>query len=182
CRGLSGDGRGPTSKWVNPQPGDYRQGLFKFTSVKEVGRPASRRDLRRTLEQGIEGTSMPSFTLLSGEEIENLISYVIHLGLRGMAEFNTIKYGYEGNPPKSKFMTPDGEETTMRDFFLQRANLAIEQWAKANDEDEAIVPNEYPFKDVALDKIKISNKEVDLSNLSTEEHAAFVKMRDSVQS
>src|SRR5262249_12407694 len=51
-----------------------------------------------------------------------------------------------------------------------------------NDEDEAIVPNEYPFKDVALDKIKISNKDVDLSKLTTEERAAFDAMTKSVQS
>src|SRR5581483_2546602 len=33
CHGLTGDGRGPTAKWVNPHPRDYRPGVFKFLSV-----------------------------------------------------------------------------------------------------------------------------------------------------
>ena len=36
CHGLTGDGRGPTSKWVNPHPRDYRRGLFKFQSVDQT--------------------------------------------------------------------------------------------------------------------------------------------------
>src|SRR5262249_43560814 len=26
CHGVSGDGRGPTARWINPHPRDYRQG------------------------------------------------------------------------------------------------------------------------------------------------------------
>src|SRR5207244_5072418 len=93
CHGLSGDGRGPTAPWVNPHPRDYRQGMFKFTSSKQsLGeRKARREDLLRTLRQGIEGTSMPSFVLLADQDQEALISYVIHLSLRGEVEFDTLK-------------------------------------------------------------------------------------------
>jgi mono/diheme cytochrome c family protein len=93
CHGLSGDGRGPTAPWVNPHPRDYRQGLFKFTStpVGQGSRKARREDLLRTLKQGIEGTSMPSFALLSEQELGQLISYVIHLSMRGQVEFEVLK-------------------------------------------------------------------------------------------
>ncbi|MGH7223086.1 MAG: c-type cytochrome, partial [Gemmataceae bacterium] len=92
CHGVTGDGRGPTGPWVSPTPRDYRQGLFKFisTDVRVGDRKPRREDIRRTLERGIEGTSMPSFSLLLEEEKEQLISYVIHLSLRGEVELLTM--------------------------------------------------------------------------------------------
>lgn len=92
CHGLTGDGRGPTATWVNPHPRDYRRGYFKFTSVVNVdkSRPL-RSDLLRTLREGIEGTSMPPFRLLADEELHDLISYVIHLSVRGSVEFAVMQ-------------------------------------------------------------------------------------------
>lgn len=89
CHGLSGDGHGPTAPWVNPHPRDYREGKFKFTSSSQTTgvRKARREDLLRTLKQGVEGTSMPSFALLDEQtELQPLVSYVIHLSLRGQVE------------------------------------------------------------------------------------------------
>jgi len=93
CHGVPGDGRGPTALWINPHPRDFRQGMFKFQSIDQViqqnNRPPHREDLYRTLDQGIEGTAMPSFNLLSEVQRDNLVSYVIHLSIRGKVEFNT---------------------------------------------------------------------------------------------
>lgn len=93
CHGLTGDGRGPTAFWVNPHPRDYRQGVFKFTSVNLQGamQKPRRDDLLRTMRQGIDGTSMPSFGLLHQQELEDLASYVIHLSLRGQTEYIMMK-------------------------------------------------------------------------------------------
>ena len=94
CHGVPGDGRGPTARWINPHPRDFRQGIFKFQSVDQVQggtqRPPLRSDLMRTLRSGIEGTAMPTFNLLKDAELESLISYVIHLSLRGSAERTTL--------------------------------------------------------------------------------------------
>jgi mono/diheme cytochrome c family protein len=92
CHGLTGDGRGPTAPWVNPHPRDYRKGKFKFTSTSqgEGSRKARREDLLRTLRQGIDGTSMPSFGLLSDDELQALVSYVIHLSVRGQVEESVL--------------------------------------------------------------------------------------------
>jgi mono/diheme cytochrome c family protein len=92
CHGLSGDGRGPTAPWVSPHPRDYRQGVFKFTSSKqeEGERKPRKEDIVRTIHEGIEGSSMPSFRLLPDDDIEALASYVIHLSLRGELEFSVI--------------------------------------------------------------------------------------------
>jgi mono/diheme cytochrome c family protein len=101
CHGLTGDGQGPTAAWINPHPRDYRPGVFKFTSStqSEGTRKPRRADLVRTLTQGIEGTAMPAFGgqsdgrfgVRTPEEINRLVSYVIHLSLRGEVEFRTMR-------------------------------------------------------------------------------------------
>lgn len=93
CHGLSGDGRGATSPWVNPHPRDFREGRFKFTSTgqDEGERKARREDLLRTLREGIDGASMPSFRLLDDNELEAVASYVMHLSLRGETEAVVLK-------------------------------------------------------------------------------------------
>jgi mono/diheme cytochrome c family protein len=104
CHGLTGDGRGPTGPWVNPHPRDYRLGIFKFTSSAEPqgSRKARRDDLLRTLKMGIEGTSMPSFALLDEQtELQPLISYVMHLSLRGQVEMEVIKEAIGGSADPS---------------------------------------------------------------------------------
>jgi mono/diheme cytochrome c family protein len=92
CHGVAGNGRGPTAAWVNPHPRDYRLGKFKFTSTKGGNERKPRRDdLLRTLRQGIESTSMPSFGLLPEKDLEALVSYVIHLSMRGQLETQLMK-------------------------------------------------------------------------------------------
>jgi len=87
CHGVSGDGYGPTARFLNPYPRDFRQGIFKFKSTAPVDMPPTREDLMRTIREGINGTAMPSFkVLLRSDEIEALAEYVVYLTLRGLAE------------------------------------------------------------------------------------------------
>lgn len=92
CHGMEGNGRGPTGYWVNPPPRDYRTGIFKFTSSNQDqgARKPRREDLKHILLVGVEGTSMPSFGTLPDAELEALVSYVIHLSLRGETELSTM--------------------------------------------------------------------------------------------
>jgi mono/diheme cytochrome c family protein len=101
CHGLVGDGNGSTAgpidaPFLTPRPRDFRQGMFKFrsTAVKqrdgslsttEIARP-SRADLAKTIRSGVPTASMPSFNLLDEAKVEQLVSYVIHLGIRGRVE------------------------------------------------------------------------------------------------
>jgi mono/diheme cytochrome c family protein len=139
CHGLSGDGRGPTAPWVNPHPRDYRQGVFKFTSSKqgEGERKPRRADLERTIREGIEGTSMPSFKLLAEDDVKALASYVIHLSLRGETEFRVMKDLLQPNPDIKSIKA---------DVLDWLGRLANEYWVGA--EQEAIAPAEkdYPYK------------------------------------
>ncbi len=121
CHGLSGDGRGPTAPWVNPHPRDYRLGKFKFTSSAESqgARKARREDLLRTLRQGVEGTSMPSFGLLSEDDLEHLVSYVIHLSLRGEVERDVLL---------AKLGKDSEDDSTVGDLAKERLELRWKQW------------------------------------------------------
>ena len=136
CHGLTGDGRGPTAPWVNPHPRDYRQGVFKFTSTKlDLGvRKARRDDLLRTLRQGIEGTSMPSFVLLHDNELEALVSYVIHLSLRGEVEYETLKT-----------ILTVGLEGTIDEAVQQRLTVFGQRWVDNEQPENHIAPDPYPY-------------------------------------
>lgn len=144
CHGLTGDGRGPTGPWLAPSPRDYRQGLFKFISVdreKFVGNAKARRDdLRRTLLRGIDGTTMPSFSMFTEEEIDQLVSYVIHLSVRGEVEFQVL----------AKMLASGGKKDALTDSSIPaevQAQLAtiLEHWSESN---KAILePTPYPYDD-----------------------------------
>lgn len=85
CHGVSGDGNGPTARYLNPLPRDYRLGVFKFTSTSSRDK-VSRDDLHRIIRNGIPGTYMPSFLLLKDEELKAITEYVRWLALRGEFE------------------------------------------------------------------------------------------------
>lgn len=85
CHGVSGDGAGPAAAWLNPKPRDYRRGKFKFTTTPYDAKPR-REDLVRTVRNGIIGTSMPAFNLLSEKEIDAVVDYVLALTHRGELE------------------------------------------------------------------------------------------------
>lgn len=85
CHGVTGDGNGPAAAYLQPRPRDYRRGIFKFTSTPYGAKPR-RADLERTIRRGIVGTSMPSFALLSDDDIQSLVDYVLVLAMRGELE------------------------------------------------------------------------------------------------
>jgi len=106
CHGISGDGRGPTSGFLNPYPRDFRMGRFKFKSSK--GRaPPSDADLRHVIVEGIPGTAMPSFKLLKDEEVEALIDYVTYLSIRGQFERELIQLAGDFYDERLIKWTPD---------------------------------------------------------------------------
>jgi mono/diheme cytochrome c family protein len=91
CHGVSGAGDGPTAPFLYPVPRDYRKGIFKFTSTIG-GKKPTRDDLRRTIKNGLHGTSMPAFDALLGpDEIEQVVDYVIFLSMRGETELLLVE-------------------------------------------------------------------------------------------
>jgi mono/diheme cytochrome c family protein len=171
CHGLTGDGRGPTAKWVNPHPRDYRKGLFKFQSVDQADddrywpqrptgeppsddkfRPPRRDDLIRTLVEGIEGTAMQSYNMLTDAEMQAIVSYVIHLSIRGQVEEETIK---DAVPDKAKgvFNTKQLRGDSITGYLRGKRGSGgkvreiIDAWRDAQDDARKIRVGAYPYKD-----------------------------------
>jgi mono/diheme cytochrome c family protein len=138
CHGITGNGQGPTAAWVNPHPRDYRRGIFKFTSSKQPTgtRKPRREDLVRTLTQGIEGTSMPAFGGQSGgqfgvlgrDDLDRLVSYVIHLSLRGQTEWETLDPLLHKAPLEDE----DGNSATVAEYAASRVKVLAGYWADAD--------------------------------------------------
>lgn len=127
CHGVSGDGDGPTAKYLDPRPRDYRDAKFKFTSTPYTHPPA-RDDLARIIENGIPGTYMPSFKLLTPEEMSSLVEYVRFLTMRGQSEQLLINelagkssVSTEAVKELSEFL--DGEAEAVIASYWQQAEL-----------------------------------------------------------
>jgi mono/diheme cytochrome c family protein len=149
---VAGNGRGPTAAWVNPHPRDYRLGKFKFTSTKGGNERKPRRaDLLRTLREGIESTSMPSFGLLREAELEALVSYVIHLSMRGQIEFQVMKEILMGDTELA-----DAGVSKRVDEYMDATNDASipGSWKAAAADPNLIVP-EVPFPPKAERKASV---------------------------
>jgi mono/diheme cytochrome c family protein len=149
CHGVPGDGRGPTGPWVNPHPRDYRKGAFKFMSTDpgkigdNIERKPHRADLLRTLNVGVDGTTMPSFSLLPGRELDQLVSYIIHLSIRGEVEMWALTAIL-----KNEFVDETGESSPKADvdssvkFYFRKT---LKSWAKSNLDSTVIQPAAYPY-------------------------------------
>jgi mono/diheme cytochrome c family protein len=90
CHGLSGDGAGPNAADLAPYPGDFRNGVFKYTSTAGDAKPLTD-DLLRTLRNGNPGTAMPSFNKLPEEQLQSLVEYVKYLSIRGQTELYLLQ-------------------------------------------------------------------------------------------
>jgi mono/diheme cytochrome c family protein len=138
CHGLTGDGNGPGGRFLVPLPRDYRQGLFKFISSDPAiqRRKPSRADLHRTITQGMVGGPMPQFDGLSESDVQAIISYVIHLSIRGETEYQVMK----------KAADPKGDGMSAKEVgeaLKEQAALVAPLWAASNSKRIEIDPNPY---------------------------------------
>ena len=76
CHGSEGKGDGRVSKYINPQPRELSQGIFKFHSTNTNALPLDE-DIINTIKSGIPGTAMPPWgSILSDEIIDSLVAYI----------------------------------------------------------------------------------------------------------
>ncbi len=150
CHGPSGAGDPAYAVEAGPMPRDYRQGVFKYvtafpspTAPKKAGLGASgkarRSDLIQTVRVGIEGTIMPAFGSLSDTELEDVVSYVIHLSVRGETEFATLMRA--SRPGGDDPIYESGELDWL---FLQLELAVLINWGVA-EKSEIPVPQEKPM-------------------------------------
>ncbi|CAN5913251.1 hypothetical protein BH23PLA1_BH23PLA1_13560 [soil metagenome] len=130
CHGVTGDGDGPTAPFLYPRPRDYRRGMFKFTMTNS-GKP-TRDDLRRTVLQGLHGTSMPAFeALMTRQEIEQVIDYVIFLSMRGEFQYQLadIATGLDESEENIAYLEEESEPLASQIFDFWRRAQAPESIA-----------------------------------------------------
>ena len=163
CHGVSGDGNGPTAQYLNPRPRDYRLGKFKFTSTNTSDR-ASRDDLKTTIWEGIPGTYMPSFKLLTDREMHSIVEYVLWLSMRGEIEYREVlKFRNDYSLEAVEESITDGREDGLSagearqqvldelqeyldedwpDEFNDDTKFLAEQWVSGQAEAAQVVPAE----------------------------------------
>lgn len=147
CHGVSGDGEGPTARYLNPRPRDYRAGIFKFTSTATPNR-ATREDLAHTIEEGIPGTYMPSFKLLTPEESAALVEYVLWLACRGETELKrtqvlALDFTQEAareDPAGVRQSFAEAFETQFPNDFDEETSDIASKWQEAEEESVAVFP------------------------------------------
>src|SRR5581483_8681855 len=145
CHGVAGAGNGPTAKFLNRRPREYRLGIFKFTSTIATSK-ATRDDLYRIVRNGIPGTYMPSFLLLDDDKgdanLMAVVEYVRWLAMRGEMEKRL-----------DDELTADYSETSINDSYNKAKASAgsgekvaskSQMTKKAVDEFKAYAASDYP--------------------------------------
>ncbi|MBX3440172.1 MAG: cytochrome c, partial [Planctomycetaceae bacterium] len=177
CHGVSGDGNGPTAKYLNPKPRDYRLGRFKFTSTQTPAR-ANRDDLARIIEEGIPGTYMPSFKLLTPDESQAIVEYVRWLAMRGETEFKmvqslandystdavegSIESARSGDSELSRSAAREKVVAELDDYlkgdwleeFADDTKFMADQWRSAEEPESLVLPAEGRVADTAQSRAR----------------------------
>jgi mono/diheme cytochrome c family protein len=130
CHGPEGGGNGPTAKFLDPLPRDYRRGVFKFTSQKDRAMP-SRHDLHQILARGVTGTAMPSFRRFSDVELHGLVDYVRLLAMRGMVE-------------RDLAVTYEIDEALPAEYVLEAYQGAFDKWFEDHGDKVVAFDGEVP--------------------------------------
>jgi DMSO reductase family type II enzyme heme b subunit len=74
CHGIKGDGQGPAAELLDPRPRDFTRGVYKIRTTS--AKIPSDEDLFRVITQGMPGTSMPAWDVLSERDRWNLVAYL----------------------------------------------------------------------------------------------------------
>lgn len=149
CHGATGNGEPAQAVETGPPPRDYRTGQFKYVSAFPpsnlpkkgggAGGKPRRDDLIRTVRNGIDGTIMPAFPSLSPQDVEDVVSYVIHLSVRGEVEIASM----------AKMIKPGDDDPLFTGgevdwLFLQNEIWVLSNWALAAKSPIPIPPE--PFR------------------------------------
>lgn len=86
CHGKEGRGDGEAAPFLNPQPRNFVDDDYKFFHFNESGPLPSTDSLKITVRNGLPGSAMPAFALLSDREIEDVITYIKNFRAEGWTE------------------------------------------------------------------------------------------------
>jgi len=95
CHGPEGMGNGEAAEFLNPKPRNFVNGDYKFFHFNEPGPLPSDESLKITIRNGLPGSAMPAFPLLTDEEIQDVANYVKSLREGGWEESAPIQAAAE---------------------------------------------------------------------------------------
>src|SRR5713101_5716675 len=75
CHGEKGDADSPAAPQLDPKPRDFTKGKYKVRTSAS-GKPPTDSDLFGVISDGMPGTSMPAWKVLSEKDRSNLVAYV----------------------------------------------------------------------------------------------------------
>jgi mono/diheme cytochrome c family protein len=76
CHGDRGAGDGAGAAFIDPKPRNFTKKMFKLRTTPSGEAPATA-DILQTIQRGIPGTAMPSFSFLGEEERKQLAAVVL---------------------------------------------------------------------------------------------------------
>ena len=154
CHGLSGGGAGPTSRFQDPYPRNFRHGIFKWKATERAAKP-TRADLAALLAHGVPGTAMPSFRLIPPADREALIDYVIYLSIRGEAErelmaaaVDELGYGEQPPPPELRLVSQTPAPNEASGLIDEIVQEIAGEWAEA---DQRVAPAPPPAEAIPFE-------------------------------
>ncbi|MCH5377214.1 MAG: cytochrome c, partial [Planctomycetes bacterium] len=128
----------------DPYPRDFRHGVFKWKSTVRGAKP-TKQDLHDLLVRGVPGTGMPSFSLLSPDDLDALVDYVIYLSVRGETERRLLmgaidELDYGDSFPEATLRLQYPSDTEGGEVVEQTVRRIAEQWAAA-DTETVVIPD-----------------------------------------
>jgi len=75
CHGDQGDGQGIAAPFLRPAPRDFTSGKYKVRSTPTGYLPTDE-DLRRSIREGLPGTGMPAFPILTDTQVRDVIYHL----------------------------------------------------------------------------------------------------------
>jgi mono/diheme cytochrome c family protein len=76
CHDPKGQGKGEAAAFLKPKPRNFVNGAFKYFHFGESGPLPSDDSLKTTIRNGLPGSAMPAFPLLTEQELQEVIGYV----------------------------------------------------------------------------------------------------------
>jgi len=76
CHGENGMGDGPASAMLNPLPRNFVNGDYSYFHFGEPPPFPLDESLEITVRNGLPGSAMPAFPLLSDQEIDDVVTYI----------------------------------------------------------------------------------------------------------
>lgn len=110
CHGESGDGAGPSARFLYPRPRNFRREQFRMVTTTNL--VPSDDDLLRVLDRGMPGSSMFSFGHLSLDDRKALVAHVRGLVQKGLEDRFKQEAAEFGEEPDLELMAEIVQERT----------------------------------------------------------------------